>query len=677
MGIEKIRKRSGTTVPFDKEKIISALCKAAQAAGKESVEVIKGLAERVTERSNQQLTGIPSVEDIQDITEKVLIENNHAKTAKAYIIYRQERAQIRKQKEALIGTHVDKDISINTLTVLKERFLQEDNNKNIIETPDDMFKRVAKDIAQAEKNYKDGNQEQKEKEFYEMMKEYYFLPNSPTLMNAGTRSPLLIASHVLEIQDKTESIYNALKLSAIIQKQGSGTGFSFSRMRPKNAPLETKKGTASGPLSFMQLFDKSTEIIKQGGRRRGANMGVIRVDHPDVLTFIAAKEDPKAFQNFNISIALTEEFMDAVENKRNYSLIDPVTNKETRKLPAKEVFDLIATMAWKNGEPGVLFLDRINKKNPTPKLGDFETTSPCAELPMLPNESAPLGAINVAKFVKTNEQSKQREIDFDKLKEVTLLAVNFLDNVIDRNKYPSKELEENTRGNRKIGLGIMGFADLLFQLRIPYDSKEAVDIAGKLMKFINMESKKASVKLAESRGVFPNVEKSMYAKREKIPRNATTTAIAPTGTTSLIAETSSGIEPVFALTYTRKIVGAGQLLYVNKYFKEELMERNLYSDDLMKRVAEAHSLKWITEVPADMRNIFVVSHEIAARWHVMIQAAFQEHVDNAVSKSVNLKHTARKDDVVKIFKMAYDLGCKGITVYRDQSRNDQILMSEY
>jgi ribonucleoside-diphosphate reductase alpha chain len=677
MAIQKLQKRDGSFVEFNTEKVVNAVYKAAQAAGRESFENAKELAEQVILYINEKSMGkTPTVEDIQDAVEKILIQNNHPETAKAFILYRKERSQIRKQKEALIGKYVDKNLSINALKILKERFLQEDENKNIIETPDDMFRRVAKNIAEADSKYnKNADITILKEQFYQMMKKTLFLPNSPTLMNAGTKSQLLIASHVLEIEDRTDSIYNALRLSALIQKQGSGTGFSFSRMRPRHAPLETKKGIASGPLSFMQLFDKSTEIIKQGGRKRGANMGVIRVDHPDILQFITAKEDPKAFQNFNISIGITEEFMGAVENKRNYSLIDPITKKETRKMPAKEVFDLIATMAWKNGEPGILFLDRINKKNPTPTAGKIETTSPCAELPLIPNECAPLGSINVSKFVKETRDIK--EIDYERLKEIVHLAVHFLDNTIDQNKFPSGEIEANTKASRKIGLGIMGFADLLFRLKIPYNSKLAVETAGSIMKFINYESKKASTKLAEERGAYPNFEKSIYARRKYPLRNATTTAIAPTGTTSLIADCSSGIEPVFALSYTRKVVGAGELLYVNKYFKEEAKEKGVYSEELMKKVAEMNSLKWFSEIPSELRNVFVMGHEIPAKWHVMIQAAFQEHVDNGVSKSVNLKNTARKEDVVKIFKMAYDLGCKGITVYRDQSRSDQILSSAY
>ena len=561
-------------------------------------------------------------------------------------------------------------INDNAVKVLEKRYLEKDENGNLKESVEGMFKRVAGAIA--EKDGVTGEELKKLKQtYYDMMTKLEFLPNSPTLMNAGRPLGQLSACFVLPIEDSMEGIFDSIKNAALIHKSGGGTGFSFSRLRPKGASVNSTGGVASGPISFMKVFNAATEAVKQGGTRRGANMGILRVDHPDILEFITSKKDNTEITNFNLSVGLTEKFMEAIKKDEDYTLIDPTTKEECGRLKAKEVFDLIVDMAWNNGEPGIIFLDRLNRDNVTPALGEIESTNPCGEQPLLPYEACNLGSINLSLLVKY--QGKKKVVDFDKLREIVHNAVSFLDNVIEANKYPLPEIDRMTRGTRKIGLGVMGWADLLCKLGIPYNCEEAINLAEKVMGFINEESKKASLKIAENKDVFPFFDKSIYAEKGERLRNATTTTIAPTGTLSLIAGVSSGVEPIFALTYIRNVMDNQELVEVNPYFKEVAQKEGFYSEELMKKIAKAGTIHGIKEVPEHIQKIFVTAHDISPDWHIRMQAAFQKHTDNAVSKTVNLPHDATRDDVREVFVQAYSLNCKGVTIYRDGSRDMQVL----
>ena len=564
-------------------------------------------------------------------------------------------------------------LSKNAETVLERRYLKKDSQGKVMETPEEMFRRVAVHIAKAEKKYGDETHvKSMEKLFYKMMTEFKFLPNSPTLMNAGRSLGQLAACFVLPVEDSMDGIFDALKNAALIHKSGGGTGFSFSRLRPKNSRVGTTGGVASGPISFMKIFNTATEQVKQGGTRRGANMAILRIDHPDILEFINCKKENLDLTNFNISVGITGAFMEAVKEGRNYDLIDPRGGKKTGELKATQVYDALVHQAWENGDPGVVFLDIMNQDNPTPALGEIESTNPCGEQPLLPLEACNLGSINLAKFVVKGEEGPS--IDYEGLREMVWLTVRFLDDVIDMSKYPLPEIEKMVQGNRKIGLGVMGFADVLFQMGIPYNSEKALGLAEEIMAFIQKESRDVSSSLAEDRGVFENFDQSIFKEMVGCSRrNATTTTIAPTGTLSIIAGCSSGIEPLFALSFVRRVMDNDELLEVNPYFEKIAKERGFYSHELMDTIARKGSIHDIPEIPEDVREVFVTSHDITPEWHIRMQAAFQKYTDNAVSKTVNLPGDATPEDVLKVYNLAYKLSCKGVTVYRDGSKENQVL----
>ncbi len=556
-------------------------------------------------------------------------------------------------------------ISKNSRKILEKRYLIKKDGKPI-EEPLDMFKRIAKAVANAETKFDDKKTDTKtiENKFLNIMTNWDFLPNSPTLMNAGRELGQLSACFVLPVEDSMDDIFTAVKNAALIHKSGGGTGFTFSHIRPKNNPVKSTGGVASGPVSFMKVFNAATEAIKQGGTRRGANMGILRVDHPDILEFISCKQDTDELTNFNISIGLTAEFIDALKNNGYYDL--KFNGKIYNRYKAKEIFDKIIERAWSNGEPGIVFLDRLNSDNPTPELADIEATNPCGEQPLLPYEACNLGSINLSNMVVEND------IDWDKLEDTINWSVRFLDNVVEINNFPLKKIEEVVLNNRKIGLGIMGWANLLFKLRIPYDSEKSIELAKKVMGFIKEASDKASKELAKIRGNFPNIEYSIF--KEDIMRNATRTTIAPTGTISMIAETSSGVEPVFALAYTKNVMDGENLVEVNpvleEYIKDNYNENE--AKNIIDKVAEEGSVQNISAIPEDIKKVFITALEIKPEWHIKMQAAFQKYCDNAVSKTVNFPYDAAKEDVEKVYMLAYELGCKGVTVYRSGSRQGDV-----
>ena len=564
-------------------------------------------------------------------------------------------------------------LSKNAVTVLERRYLARNEASELIETPEGMFRRVADAIAAGDKKYDpDADTAALADKFYEIMTELLFMPNSPTLMNAGKPLGQLSACFVLPVADSMPEIFEAVKNAALIHKSGGGTGFSFSRLRASGATVRSTGGVASGPISFMKVFNAATEAVKQGGTRRGANMGILRVDHPDIVDFIQCKKDTSEITNFNISVGLTEKFMEAVERNEEYDLIDPRDKSVVARKNAREVFDLIVDMAWNNGEPGIVFLDRMNRDNVVREVaGEIESTNPCGEQPLLPYESCNLGSLNLARMLR--EKDGRYEIDYDLLGETVDTAIHFLDNVIEVNKYPLPQIEEMTLATRKIGLGVMGFADMLYRLGIPYNSEEGIQVANDVMGFINERAHAASIALAEKRGAFPLYEKSTLAAGGKPYRNATCTTIAPTGTISIICGASSGVEPLFALSFVRNVMDDDELPQVDPYFAEVAKREGFYSDALMRRIAKEGTLAHIDEVPEHVKRVFVTAHDISPKYHIRMQSAFQRHTDNAVSKTVNFRNEATREEVAEVFTLAYKLGCKGVTIYRDGSRSGQVL----
>ncbi len=640
-----------------KNRLARAVFEAAELLGISDRDVVGELAKQVIERLEGKVP-LPGFE-------KEVLKGVSEDEVKAIA---EEIIEVKGTQRARAGTL---KLTPTARSVLEKRYLLKDEKGNVVETPEELIRRVAHHIAQAEKIYNpDADVEYWEEEFYRLMINLEFLPNSPTLMNAGRELGQLSACFVLPIDDSMDAIFDAVKYTALIHKSGGGTGFSFSRLRPEGDKVGSTGGVASGPVSFMKAFDMATEVIKQGGMRRGANMGILHVSHPDIFKFIDVKKDPKALTNFNISVAVDDEFMRAVYEDREYKLVNPRDGKVWAEVRAKEIFDRIAESAWLTGDPGVVFIDRINRDNPTPHLGKIESTNPCGEQPLLPFESCNLGSINLSKMVR----KRKPEIDWDKLERTVKICVRFLDNVIDVNKYPLPQIERMTKATRKIGLGVMGFADMLIKLGVRYDSEEALKIAEEVMSFIDEKAFEASCELAEERGVFPAFKGSIY----DVPggpkvRNATRTTIAPTGTLSIIAGCSSGIEPIFAICYIRTILDGTQFVEVHPLFEEVAKKEGFYSEELMRKIARKGNLQGIEEVPPHIRELFRTAYEIAPEWHVRMQAAFQKHTNNAVSKTVNLPQDATVDDVKKVYFLAYELGCKGITIYRDRSREEQVL----
>lgn len=664
MILEKIRKRDGRIVNFDIQRIENAVHKAFLAvelgeggkAEKITWNVVKFLEEKFKDQ-------IPSVEDVQEVVIKVLRVNGYEKVALAYEDFRKKKEELRELRN-LLG--IEPKLTINAMEILKARYLLRDEKETILETPSNLFERVARAIAKVDTAYGE-NAKESEKIFYEMMARLEFLPNTPTLFNAGTPSGQLSACFVLPIEDSLESIFAALTNMAFIEKTGGGVGFDFSKIRPKGDIVKSTKGVASGPVSFMRIFDTATEVIKAGGKRRGAMMAILRVDHPDILEFITAKQNPAFLSNFNVSVAVTDKFLKAMAEDKPYWLINPRNKENVKQLQAKEVWNIIAHSAWASGDPGLVFIDEINRHNPTPQLGKIESTNPCGEQPLLPYESCNLGSINLSKMIENGN------INWEKLRSTVRNAVHFLDNVVDANFFPLAETAQITLANRKIGLGVMGFADMLIMLGVAYDSDAALKIGENLMEFIKNEAHTKSREIGSKRGSFPNFKGSIWENKYTCLRNATVTTVAPTGTISIIAGCSSGIEPIFAISFMRNVLGGARLFETNSLFEEMAKVNGFYSAKLLEEIAQTGSIRNIEGIPDAVKRVFATALDIAPAWHIKMQAAFQKNTDNAISKTVNLPNQALVEDVRAIFDLAWRNKCKGVTVFRYGSKPEQVL----
>lgn len=665
----KVRRRDGRVVAFDITKIEAAIAAAAREVGRADPGLPTIVAQSVAAALACPPYGaIVDVETIQDLVEQTLSAAGFDDVARSYLLYRQQRAEIRSAK-ALLGVRDELKLSVAAVTVLRERYLLRDEQNLPVESTGEMMDRVANFVAAAEDAYRPRSAAQWAQRFSAMLRGLQFLPNSPTLMNAGTALGLLSGCVVLPIEDSIHSIFTTLAHAAEIQRAGGGTGYSFGRLRPAGDPVGATGGAASGPLSFLRLYDTAAAVIAAGGRRRGACMAVLDVSHPDIYEFVTAKaRSPDALPQFNLSVGVGDAFLRAVERDGLHRLVNPRTGKTVARVPAAELFSAICEAAHACGDPGLVFLDTVNRANPLPARGRIEATNPCGEVPLLPYESCNLGSINLARMTGGNG------VDWDRLAEVTALAVRFLDDVIDVSRYPFPELDGASRASRKIGLGVMGLAELLATLGVPYDSADGVRLAGRIMRHIQHAAHAASARLAEQRGPFPAIGQSRFAGAVPCApmRNAQLTSVAPTGTISLIAGTTAGIEPMFAIAFTRAIVGR-HLLEVNPTFDRLARDRGFYRDELVAEIAQRGGVRGYRGLPADVRAAFPTAAEIAPEWHLRMQAAVQRHVDAAVSKTINLPASATPDDIRGIYLSAWKAKVKGITVYRYGSRASQVL----
>ena len=667
MSMDRIRKRDGSFQAFDATKIARAIRAAMHALGREDA----ARAERLTGRVVELLAAAgrtPTVEQAQDTVERALVEDGDPDLAKAYILYRSRHASLREVKTAM-GVHDDLKLSLNAVRVLEKRYLRRDETGRVCETPAEMFRRVAEAVAAVEERYEGREAARASAEgFYRLMSSLDFLPNSPTLMNAGTDLGQLSACFVLPVEDSMDGIFTALRNMAFIHQSGGGTGFNFSKLRPAGDVVKSTGGVASGPISFIEVFDKATDVIRQGGRRRGANMAILNAGHADALDFILCKTRPGFLTNFNISVAVTDRFMQAVREGGMHEFANPRNGRVIERRPAREVFELICSSAWQCGDPGMVFIDTINAANPLREVALIEATNPCGEEPLLPYESCNLGSINLTRFVRDGR------FDLARLGPVVDEAVRFLDDVIDANRYPIPEIERATRASRKIGLGVMGLADALYAMDVPYDSEEGLRAAEEVMRFINLRARDASVALGKTRGSFPSFEQSAW-KKQGLPalRNATMTTVAPTGTIGLIASVSSGIEPVFALRYWRTMAEGATLFETHPEFARRCEALGLDMEEIFSGCGRQGSVRDCEQLPAALRRVFVTARDVAPEWHVRMQSVFQRHTDNGVSKTINLPRSATIEDVRRAYLLAHDLGCKGITVYREGSKEAEVL----
>lgn len=677
---EKIIKRDGREEEFEVGKIEAVIMRAGKeteefgSAGspqvREEAKRLAGIVVNLLEKSGENT---PSVEEVQDVVEQVLMAAGHYKTAKAYILYREKQSQARRAERQL-GVKDDLDLSVNQLKVMENRYLLKNEDGEVVETPSELFWRVAKNLAKVEKKEKRAKVAE---EFYRVMSSLKFLPAGRTLNNAGTPQSQLANCFVLPVEDSMEAIFDAVKWMALVHQTGGGTGFNFSKLRPRGDVVsKSTGGFATGPISFMKVFDIATRQVMQGGKKRGANMGILNVDHPDIMEFITAKAETGEIENFNISVGVTDAFMKAVQLDGDWELVNPRNGEVVSAVRARSLFDQLVTLAWRTGDPGLIFLDPINKDNPLQKnYGRIEATNPCGEQPLHPFDACNLGSINLARHVKDGK------IEWEELGKTVSIGVRMLDNVIDACKYPLKQITETVRANRRVGLGVMGWADMLYQLRVSYDSQEGVRLAEKVAKFIQKKSWETSGKLSKEKGVFPRWQESVFAQKKVKVRNVAITTIAPTGSISMLADASSGIEPVFALAYTKNVVEEAGLTYMNKYFENELAQagwadgdpEHKVRDRIVREVVRKGSLQEVSGVPKEVQQVYRTAHDISPEWHVKMQVAWQKYTDNAVSKTINFPHEATIEDVAKAYMQAWEAGCKGITVYRDGSKETQIL----
>lgn len=677
-------KRDGRIVEFDPAKINRAITRAVAETNEfveaETVRLTDIVVNLVNKSILPNASKVMTVEQIQDVVEQVLMAAGHYHTAKAYILYR-ERHRNERAARAVIGVEDDLGLSLNQLKVLERRYLLHDEDGKVIETPRQLFIRVARTLAAVEKT----KRTQWEKEFYTVMANMEFLPAGRTLNNAGTKQNQLANCFVLPIKDSMEDIFDAVKWTALIHQTGGGTGFNFSSLRPAgDIVTKSSGGFATGPVSFMKVFDVATRQVMQGGKKRGANMGILNIDHPDIMEFITCKTEEGEIANFNISIGMTDEFMTAVKNDGDFHLRNPRTKEIVQTLRATTLMDQIATLAWRTGDPGMIYLDAINRNNPLKETyGDIDTTNPCGEQPLHPFDACNLGSINLAKFVKeglnTKPSTLNPNIDWSRLREVVSIAVRMLDNVIDAGKYPLPQITDTVKANRRIGLGVMGWADLLFKMNIPYNSDAGIELARRVMNFIQTASWEASRKLAKEKGTFPRWQESAFAKNNDKVRNLAITTIAPTGTISMVADTSSGIEPSFALAYIKNVVDDHGLSYINRYFSDKLHEQvgsNGKYNAFIAEVGQTGSCQHIAGLPDELKSVFVTAHDIHWSWHIKMQAAFQEFCDNAVSKTINFPASGNIEEIKAAYLAAWEAGCKGVTVYRDGSKDFQVLQTK-